>query len=191
MDRLLNDVMPDFDARERHETVVRADAERVWRALWSADLAGSPLVRLLLLVRALPTALRGGRARRCAMAREGMGRLTLAGIEAHGFRVLAAEPPGEVVLGLVGRFWTPRGDLRPVEPARFREPPAPGLAHAAWNFAVVPRADGSCLLTTETRVRCADDDTRRRFLRYWRVIRPGSGLIRRLALRAVRREAER
>lgn len=39
-------------------------------------------------------------------------------------------------------------------------------------------------------VRCGDPATRRRFLRYWRLIRPGSGLIRGSLLRYIRRLAE-
>jgi hypothetical protein len=46
------------------------------------------------------------------------------------------------------------------------------------------------ILTTETRVRCTDPAIRRAFLRYWRVIRPFSGLVRREALRLARVDAE-
>jgi hypothetical protein len=44
-------------------------------------------------------------------------------------------------------------------------------------------------LTTETRVRCTDERSRRAFARYWYVIRPFSGLVRRSWLRAARRRA--
>ncbi len=45
-------------------------------------------------------------------------------------------------------------------------------------------------LSTETRVHVADPPARRKFRRYWFVIRPFSGLIRILLLRAARRRAE-
>jgi hypothetical protein len=45
-------------------------------------------------------------------------------------------------------------------------------------------------LTTETRVYATDASSRRRFAGYWRVIYPGSALIRRMWLRAVRERAE-
>ncbi|MGI9120895.1 MAG: hypothetical protein ACR2G7_12375 [Acidimicrobiales bacterium] len=55
----------------------------------------------------------------------------------------------------------------------------------------VLRADGDgTRLTTETRVKATDATTRRRFGRYWLVIRAGSGLIRRELLGAVSRQAE-
>jgi hypothetical protein len=43
----------------------------------------------------------------------------------------------------------------------------------------------------ETRIFTPDAVARRRFRRYWLMIRPGSGLIRRLMLRSIRAEAER
>ena len=49
-------------------------------------------------------------------------------------------------------------------------------------------ADGS-LLTTETTVEPVDAEAHRRFLRYWRVIGPFSGLVRRSWLRAAARRA--
>jgi hypothetical protein len=50
---------------------------------------------------------------------------------------------------------------------------------------------GRTVLTTETRVACGDPASRAKFRAYWTVVRPFSGLIRILMLRAVRRECER
>ncbi len=57
------------------------------------------------------------------------------------------------------------------------------------SFLVEPNGAGS-LVTTETRVFATDDSARRRFAAYWRVIYPGSALIRRMWLRAIQRRAE-
>jgi hypothetical protein len=48
----------------------------------------------------------------------------------------------------------------------------------------------ACTLTTETRVYATDASTRRRFALYWRVIYPGSALIRRMWLRAIAHRAQ-
>jgi hypothetical protein len=82
--------------------------------------------------------------------------------------------PGEgIVLGLTGQFWRLRG--------RGAEPPAT----AVIDFRV---RSGS--LTTETRVHVPDPVSRRKFARYWLDVRPFSGLIRLLVLRAAKRRAE-
>jgi hypothetical protein len=82
--------------------------------------------------------------------------------------------PGEgVVLTLSGQFWRLRG----------RGPEAP--ATAVIDFRALP---GS--LATETRVHIPDPVSRRKFGRYWRIVRPFSGLIRLVVLRAAKRRAE-
>jgi len=100
------------------------------------------------------------------------------------FSVLADVPGRELVVGAVGRPWQLRGGGRP--DADFRAFDEPGYAKMAMDF----RLDGG-LLTTETRVLLTDAAARRRFRAYWLVIRPFSGLIRRVWLRAIKRRAER
>jgi hypothetical protein len=188
---LLDDLLPAYDARERHAIVIRAPVERVYAALWSASLA-SPLVRVLLGLRALPGALLGALSQpRDAWRQLPMrARVTMRDVIAAGFTLLAEDPPRELVLGVDGAFWRLRGDLRRVDAPSFRGPQPPGTARVAWNFHVAKRQGGMCELSTETRVRCADAASRRRFRLYWLVVRPGSGLIRRMMLRSVRRAAE-
>src|SRR5688500_7344377 len=103
------------------------------------------------------------------------------------FCILAEDPPWEIVLGIEGPFWKPSCKLTPVDAESFRRPVPRGTARAAWNFAVERRGDGTALVSTETRVLCADW----RFRAYWLVVRPFSGLIRRLMLRTIRKEAQR
>jgi hypothetical protein len=168
--------LPEYDFAEHHETRIAAPPERVWASLLGLDVARLPLVRLLVALRGI------GRPRR---------RTTLFDRLDGAFALLARDPPRKLVLGITGRFWTLRGGVLPSRPETFREPPPPGSARAAWSFTLTPERNGATRLETETRIRCADAAARRAFGRYWRVIRPGSGLIRRALLRAVRRDAER
>lgn len=186
---LIDRYMPRWDACERHGIRVRASPDRVYAALHSADLAGHPLVRGLLALRALPAVVtdRGGLRE---LRRRAAQSITLARFEEQGFRVLAEDPPRELLIGLEGAFWRPDGGLRSVDPSSFGGPVPAGVARAAWNFAIEPASAGGCVLRTETRVVAGDRSTRRRFRVYWTVIRPASGLIRRLMLRAIRAEAE-
>jgi hypothetical protein len=195
---LLDELMPVYDVVERHRTVVRAAPEAVFAAIRSANLSGGLLTGTLLAARAVPAALIAlARSPSAALAElrarrtERRGGLRLAGFERAGFRIVAERAPEELVIGLLGQFWTPRGGVRAeVSAAHFAAGPPQGYALAGWNFTVTPRADGTSALRTETRVWCAPD-VRAKFRAYWLVIRPGSGLIRRSMLRSIRREAER
>jgi hypothetical protein len=131
----------------------------------------------------LATVLRGARgARHRAKGQRSVG--------AAAFTVIGESPGEEIVLGIMGRFWTPTGGVVPATAERFRHLPPAGLAQAFWNFRVRPSGVGT-ELSTETRVRCSDEATRRKFGRYWRIIRLGSGLIRSSMLRHIRSTAER
>lgn len=181
---LIDEFMPEAQFAERHAVRVAAPPERAWEAVRALDLRGSLVVRALFALRSLPALLAGRRGRG-----RGLGS-TMDTLLDSGFVLLAERPPREIVLGLTGRFWTPTGGIARVEPDEFRGFCGPGMAVAAWNFTVLPTDHGS-LVATETRVRCTDAAARRSFARYWRVVRPFSGLIRNEALRAVRRAAER
>jgi hypothetical protein len=182
---LLDDWMPAFDASTRHAIDVDANAARTYDAARGMDLGAPPLVRALMGLRALPAlAARAVSGRR----RAGAGGSTQVAVGGLPFTLLAEAPGSEFVMGLAGRFWTLSGGIVPCTADAFRLPPPSGLAHAAWNFRVEPR-EGGCTVTTETRVLCADAVTRAQFLRYWRVVRFGSGMIRRSMLREIRRRA--
>jgi len=186
MRTLLDQIIPDFDVASRHSTAITASPPEVYRVARTADLGRSWVVRLLMGARTAPAlalaALRGRRSR--------PGRATDGpAVGAVRFTLIAEKQGEEFVLGLMGRFWQLNGGLVPAGAERLRQPPDPGLVQGFWNFRVVPHSGGS-VLSTETRVRCGDDVTRARFLTYWRVIRPASGMIRRSLLRQIRRSAE-
>ncbi|HLF84810.1 MAG TPA: hypothetical protein VI837_11595 [Blastocatellia bacterium] len=180
---LIDEFMPACDVSEYHETTVRASIEKVYDALRTADLGGSPIVRLLLRLRALPAIFTTGGHKRNL-------KLNLDAIMKGGFVLLGENPPNEIALGLVGRFWTLTGTLRRVSAGEFGSFDRPGYAKAVWNFSLVEESAEVTRLATETRVRCLDDASRRRFRVYWALIAPFSGLIRREALRMIRRSSE-
>jgi hypothetical protein len=76
------------------------------------------------------------------------------------------------------RRWTGLGG--PVH--RFDQP---GFAKIATSVAVRPNGSSSAILTIESRVALTDDESRRRFRRYWLLIGPFSALTRRMTLRMV------
>src|SRR5437773_7274940 len=176
---LIDSFVPNPDAVEVHSIVINASSETVVHALWTADLAGSVVIKLLLGLRSLPeVVLRGGRLPRDR-------KITLQAMIDSGFGILANQPE-EIVLGVIGRFWRPAGNLSPFNRESFDGEVPPGLARAVWNFSLKDGGAGRTILSTETRVICGDRVSRRKFRVYWFFVRPFSGLIRLLMLRAVR-----
>jgi hypothetical protein len=171
---LIDGFLPDYEFTERHSTLVRATPDAIEPHVRALDLSGSRVVRLLLRLRGMSG-----------------GAIGLEGLERAGFRILGEAPGREIVLGLIGRFWTPSGALCRFEPVDFVAFDEPGWAKAVWNFSLEAQSDGRTLLATETRVHCTDPKSRRRFRAYWTVVRPFSGLIRRIALREIKGRAER
>lgn len=180
-------MLGDYRWSERHAVEIAAPPADVLAAVRALTAEEMPLVRALMALRTLPARLRGHAVRRAGSARpvlEEMGR--------SGFVALGETPGHELVVGIIGRFWQAcPAHVAFDSPAAFRAFDAPGWAKAAMNFTVEPLADGRTRLATETRIAATDPAASRRFGRYWRVVGPGSALIRRLWLRAVRRRAER
>jgi hypothetical protein len=171
----LDDVLPAYEFAERHSLAIDAPPGRIDAAVREVSIADIPFARALWWLRRL------GRP-------YGDPTKPFVGGELPG--VVLDDVPGEgIVLGLTGQFWKLRGGGRdPGRPRTAEEFAAyarPDHCKAVIDFRVAPGA-----LTTETRVHVEDGGARRKFRRYWLVIRPFSGLIRLMLLRAVRRRAE-
>src|SRR5437660_2702727 len=178
---LIDSFAPHPDAVETHSIIINAGREAVYRALWTADLGGSFIIKLLLGLRSLP-----GFVSRGFRELPRNQRITLQTLIDSGFGVLVEKPAKEIVLGVTGKFWRPTDTLSPFNREDFDRPVPPGLARAIWNFSLSESGDGKTILFTETRVICGDVSSRRKFRAYWFFVRPFSGLIRQLMLRKVR-----
>lgn len=169
---LLDDYLSFWDVRKRHRTTASASVAATWQALQALDLSRSRIIRALFVLRGLPTSA-----------------LTLQGMERLRFIRLAEDPPSELVLGIVGRFWTPTGHLQRLTPEEFVAFDRPGFAKAVWNFQVEDVGDGVVELSTETRVRCTSGGAL--FRLYWFFVGPFSGWVRREMLRLIKEAAEK
>jgi len=159
--------LPVYHHHERHSIQVSATPERALAAAREARVEDARLVRFLFRLRGL---------------RAGSNGALWDALIAEGFQTL-----GDDTFVLVGKPWTPRGNLRTVTDfVGFAEP---GFAKMAMDLRAVPDGDGA-LLETETRIFLTDAAARRRFRAYWLVIRPFSGLVRRSWLKAAKRRAE-
>jgi hypothetical protein len=176
--------MPVYQFNEFHSRLIRAPKEQVYRAIESVTADEILLFQTLTWIRRFG---RGGP----ESILNAPGNLPLLDVATRtSFLLLANELNREIVVGTVvaaPRGW--RSDSHPT-PESFGTLREPGFALAAMNFVIEDAGPSGCLLTTETRVYATDTSTRRRFAAYWRVIYPGSALIRRMWLRAIARRAE-
>lgn len=171
---LIDEAMPDCDRREVHRRATAAPEAAVWEAVHELRASELKAMKALMGIRTL-----GRRVDRSD-------RTVLEGFRGMGFRLIAEDPGRELVVGGIGRFWTPSGGLRKVtDKDQFQSFQEPGYAKVAFNFRL---EEGQ--LSTETRIAGTDAKARRLFGLYWLLIRPGSGLIRREWLRAIDRRAQ-
>jgi hypothetical protein len=181
----LDEFLPEYDVNEVHSTRVEAAPDAVLAAARAVTSREVPLLVALMTLRRLPAAVLS---RSADPARRALDGPILDGMTGGGFALLA-DRPDEVVLGVVGRFWRADSGVRHVPGDEFVAFAEPGFAKGIVNFHVREVAGGT-MLTTETRVRGTDEEARRKFRRYWRIVMPGSALIRRAWLRAIRKRAE-
>jgi hypothetical protein len=91
-------------------------------------------------------------------------------LPARGWIPLGERPGTELVYGAVGQPWKGTVGSPPEPPvtaetfAAFAEP---GFAKLVESTVVTPYGVGGCVLTLESRVVMTDEDSRRRFRRYW------------------------
>lgn len=195
-DPVLDVVLPDADFSSTHRVWIGKDQASTWHVLLATRPLDLPVTTALLGLRALPALLLGQPLPSPAgSTRPNAGTLLrlplLDALATAGIHPLAIDPPRSIAFGLAGRFWE-LGEVPPAPPTTldaFRDAADDGLALAAIGIDVTG-SNAGCFLSTETRIRVDDPVARERFARYWRVVGPGSALIRRELLRSVMRRAE-
>lgn len=177
----LDAVLPRPEHVTRQSRWIAAPPDRVWEALHAVRLSGLPVTLALGTARFLPVVLSG----------RGLGQLRdRPFLDALPVPLLASEPPSSVVFGGALQAWRlSGGDDGPVlDAAAFRSFTQRGWVKAAMDFRLTPSGSGT-VLSSETRALSTDAETRRRFDRYWRLIRPGSSAVRWEVLTAVELKA--
>ncbi|HVZ18523.1 MAG TPA: hypothetical protein VG897_15495 [Terriglobales bacterium] len=178
---VLDDIMPEYQFSERHSEQIHAAPEQVMQAIRRSTFSDMKSLSTLLKIRT--TALR---------IHDGSGSLqdnrVLEAFSASGF--VSGGSEHEIVMcgGANAREGRPLGVHTLQEFADYR---VPGAAKMAFDFTVEDAGGGWSTVIAETRVVTTDDLTRRGMGRYWRLIVPGSGLLRRQWLDGIKRRAER
>lgn len=183
--------IPEFDWVERHKTVINAPPEVVYAELWKMDFGRSSVIRTLFRIRELYGKLVNWLLTKHSA--EGPRRLGLSLkelTEQTNFILLDDIFAKEIVIGLIGRFWMPTGDLIKVPPEQFKDYKESGYAKAVWSFSIEDEGNGYTVLSTETRVRSINRKGKSALRIYMLIIGPYSSMTRRVMLRLVRKQAE-
>lgn len=181
-DELLDRFIPTYDVVERHRIRVAAPAEITMAAAREQGLLHVPLIRAIF------------RARELAMGATPGGpqpRGLLAAMQALGWGVLAEVPGREIVVGAITKPWEADVTFQALPPAAFAAFAQPGFVKIVWTLRADPLDRETSIFRTETRAVATGAEARARFRAYWAFASPGIGLIRRLSLPPLKREAER
>jgi hypothetical protein len=181
----LDDWMPHWQVDERHTLRVAASPAKVFAAIHEVRADEILLFRTLTAIR------RGGAAGPESIMNAPEQKPLLDVATQTSFILLEEEAPRELVLGTV--IAAPREARRSgrLEPDLFRKTLRPGVVLATMNFFVTPAASGGSSVSTETRVYANSRSGLRQFGIYWRLVHPGSDIIRRMWLRAIAQRAEK
>jgi len=177
----LDEFAPAWQFHERHAIRIAAPPARVFDAIERVTADEISLFRTLTWIR------RGGQTLPKSIL-DAPRRESLIDVATRaGFVRLADDAPRELVIGAV--MVAPAGTRGSLTPQVFGKALPPGFALATMNFRVTAEGLDRSFVTTETRVYANSPSVRRRFAAYWRVIYPGSAIIRVMWLRAIQRRA--
>ena len=190
---MLDWLLPEFDATLVEHRVVDGEPEAVYRAVTTLDMAAlassSPAVRVLFAVRGTAERLLAALLGRPAPEPPSQGPLRLGDMPGQGEWVkIADEPPREFAFGAIGRFWDGETTWKTIDAHEFVAFDEPGFAKLACSISLRRYGTARTLASYEVRTLALDPESRVRFLRYWRVVRPGVAIVMRAFLHAGAKE---
>ena len=182
---IIESMMPTYDAAVSQQIVVGANPTTTFAAARALDLTTvhSPLLDTAFWLRGLPARLCGN------VAPPPPSLVIQEDMALPGWTFLGERRDREIAFGAVGKFWQPSIEWRSISAIDFEGFDEPGWGKIAANFSILPSGPTDTLLTYECRTVTTDPDSRRQFIRYWRLVRPFVGHILRATLRQIRTDA--
>jgi hypothetical protein len=172
--------LPVYQFREHHQLAATASAAHLLDAVTRPGTIDDPWVKAFIRLRELPGRVLVALGRPSALKHR-------AAFGLEDFTLLGRDADREIAFGLAGRFW--RSDYGLVAlsgPEAFADFSIIGVPKLVLNFTVETSTEGRVWLHTETRVYCNDRKSLIRFVPYWSIIRPVSGLMRHRLLARIR-----
>lgn len=189
-DKEIDALMPEFSFNEFHEVMIQSSPERVKQVLHVTGIKDIPVAKILMQIRGIANddLDMSDRASKSDTGSDSF--------STPDFNFFTPVPDEYVTLMIIKSAMVTDKNRHPAppeisKPDEFISFNKPGYVKVAMNFRFFSRDNRKTLLTTETRVRGITPGDSRTFGRYWRIIYPGSAIIRRVWLDAVKKKAEK
>jgi hypothetical protein len=180
---LIDKYLPEYHFFEKHTIEINATNEHILNAI--IDLCPkeiSFLFRLLFFIRSIPPKiLRKNHFSFC------LNSPLIMQLEEKGFKILETNNE-EIVIGIINQNRKIKKEelSQKDDFINFRGKES---AKIATNFFLV-ESKGKVIVSTETRIYTTDLKVKRKFAMYWMIVYPGSALIRKIWLKAIKKRAE-
>ena len=178
----LDALLPDYSFNEYHDLRINASPEDVKHALQTTGVGDIPAVHLLLKIRGI-----GDKDLNHKVADNKPAQKTFSTPDFNFFIADSTEFISVMILKASAK--TPPPEVTTAE--QFMAFNEPGYVKVAFNFRFIGLENGQTLVSTETRNYAITKEDGRIFGRYWRIIYPGSAIIRRLWLDTLAEKAEK
>lgn len=178
----LDPFVPVPDISERFARRIAAPAAMVMRTAYEIDMQSIWLIRTIIDLRKF---ILGG----TPDERQPLG--LVEETRKMGWGTLVEEPDYLLVCGAVCQPWIGDVEFTPIPAEIFAEYDSPDQVKIVWSLESLEIDTNVTEFVHEVRAVATDDNSRRKFLRYWRWARFGIVMIRWLLLPAIRRKAER
>ncbi len=176
----LDEIMPEYQFFERHSVRVHARPEQAMEAIRQSTFGDAKSLATLLRIRAAVLGI-GDKGDSLQAMR------IMDGFSKSGYVVGGSEH--EIVMAGGANVRAQRSlDVHTLQ--QFSDYREQGAIKMAFDFDVEDAGGGWSTVSIVTRVLATDDSTRRGMGRYWRLIVPGSGLLRLQWIDAIKRRAE-
>ncbi|HEY5509257.1 MAG TPA: hypothetical protein VIK29_11335 [Paludibacter sp.] len=178
----LDALLPDYSFNEYHDIRINASPEEVKHALQTTGVGDIPAVHLLLKIRGI-----GDKDLNHKVADNKPAQKTFSTPDFNFFIADSTEFISVMILRASAK--TPPPEVTTAE--QFMAFNEPGYVKVAFNFRFISLDNGQTQVSTETRNYAMTNEDGRIFGRYWRIIYPGSAIIRRLWLDTLAEKAEK
>jgi hypothetical protein len=186
---IIDNLVPVWDARRLEQREIDAPPAAVMQAAIDADfleaVRRSPVVKALFALRSAAERVVAAIRRRPFVEPPTPASLRLADLPERGDWVRLGATPEEFTFGVVGRFWAGETSWQAIDTADFLVFSQPGYAKIACHLRVTAIGQDRTLLSYEARTKATDPESRRKFLRYWRVVSPFVGIVMRSTLAVI------